>query len=179
MQFKQDLDASAHGTSFHGDYFSCAPCDIIEAFGEGSTDGYKCSMEYMFSDELGNAYTLYDWKETSLYYGEGGAWPSAREFAQSAGAYSFHIGHKGLSKECINAFRNWLKEQVYAPNKSVEDTVNRDLQTCTGCMTAINEGDDIVPVGKAHYRKIDDSWRDPGFVEFTIIDVSYRHVACL
>ena len=181
IQFKLDFDADPTGTSFHNDVFSVPPCDLYEAFGDGMSDGYKTAMEYVFTDEDDNKYTLYDWKETSLYHGEDNGYPSAREFTQSAYAYSFHIGHKGMSKARINAFKAWLKEQIYAPSRDVEAQLVKahELESCSVCQYGIKEGDHIVLVATATYKEVDDDWRDPGYMEFTTRNKRCVHVQCL
>jgi hypothetical protein len=103
--FKFDLGANINGTSLVG-YVDAVPATLVALFGapqEG--DAYKVSGEYAFSDDKGNAFTLYDWKHTSLY----GGGPSPAEFWASAATYNFHIGAAGGDWA---AFKEWLEKEV-------------------------------------------------------------------
>ena len=43
---------------------------LVERFGEPSpVNGYKVSGRFIFADERGNVFSIYDWKMTSLYHG--------------------------------------------------------------------------------------------------------------
>ena len=65
--FKLNQNANTSGTHRVGT-IHLKPRDIIKAFGfPQNSDGYKVSGEYIFTDEIGEVFTLYDYKMTSLY----------------------------------------------------------------------------------------------------------------
>lgn len=106
MKFSHNNDADCNGTYLVGE-ISLSPQKLTEIFGEPMEgDGYKISMEWLFEDSEGNVYTLYDWKETSLYdYGL----PHPFEVANRP-LVNFHIGgHRGTN---VAEFGKWLKSQT-------------------------------------------------------------------
>lgn len=104
--FKLDSAANINGTSLSG-YVDIAPATLVKVFGEPEEgDAYKVSGEYAFSDDAGNAFTVYDWKHTSLYDGGG---PSPAQFWAETESYEFHIGSAGGDWQ---AFREWLLKEV-------------------------------------------------------------------
>ena len=59
---------SAVGSSYHDTFVQVTPNQIKEVYGEGSeSDGYKVAWEWIFEDEKGNIFTVYNYKGTSLY----------------------------------------------------------------------------------------------------------------
>lgn len=87
--FKLDQSANANMTSLQG-YVTVAPAMLVKLFGApGPGDDYKVSGEYLFTDEFGHVFTLYDWKHTSLY---DDCTLSPKSFWASEVPYEFHIG---------------------------------------------------------------------------------------
>ncbi len=107
MTFKLDMDGDHRGTSLRG-YVNVVPAELVKRFGKPKeSDGYKVSGEYLFVDEDGNVFTVYDWKDTNLYDD-----PNAQTPAKLWGrtdSYQFHIG--GCSGDFI-AFGDWLKRET-------------------------------------------------------------------
>jgi hypothetical protein len=90
--------ANANGTSFHGNEIEVAPFVIQDTFGSpcftGSIDE-KVQMEWLFVDEEGRVFTLYDWKQyTEL---------------DALTPIPFHIGSRGEGEE---EFLSWLKFEL-------------------------------------------------------------------
>jgi len=87
--FERTNTADACGTSLQG-YISIAPATLVKLFGTPDTcDEYKVSGEYVFKDDKGRVFTLYDWKDTTLYDRE---CVTPEERWASTNAYNFHIG---------------------------------------------------------------------------------------
>lgn len=64
--FKVDKNADVNGSSFHMMEVVASPELLTEVFGKAAYDeNYgddKVNMEWTFSDDEGNPFTLYDWK---------------------------------------------------------------------------------------------------------------------
>jgi hypothetical protein len=104
--FKLNQDASANGTSLQG-YVDIAPATLVKVFGEpNESDGYKVSGEYVFTDDKGNVFTLYDWKSTTLYDPE---YMRPSDLWAMTEPWEIHIGGAGGDWE---AFREWLLKEV-------------------------------------------------------------------
>jgi len=100
---------SIDGTSRFGT-LTVAPCDLRDALGpfhRRQPDGYKVSGEWIFEDEGGGVYTVYDYKATSLYCSQD---LSPEEFWNSRNDWDFSVGCHRNSP--VNQFIAWLKEQV-------------------------------------------------------------------
>jgi hypothetical protein len=114
--FKLNMNADADGTSSSG-YVKIAPADLIRAFGKPRVcDSYKVSGEYIFTDEAGNVFTVYDWKHTTLYCGDNcDDAPTPKEFWGLDEPYDFYIGSaRGDWEE----FRQWLLTKVAQARQS-------------------------------------------------------------
>lgn len=86
--FKNEPELNACGSSLRG-YFRATYKELVKALGEPcEADGYKVSTEWKVRDGE-NIYTIYDWKETSLYDPE--LW-SVEEFRENEEPYLWHIG---------------------------------------------------------------------------------------
>lgn len=97
--FKRNDEADICGTSLQG-YVTASYSKLVEMFGQPADgDGCKVSTEWAFTDESGNAVTLYDYKQTSMY--DDGL-PSVAEF-RARSAYEWHIGAK--SRDIAQAFK--------------------------------------------------------------------------
>lgn len=105
--FQLNPEANINGTSLQG-YVRVAAADLVARFGQPEkSDGYKVSGEYLFTDETGRVFTIYEYKETSLYDGDG---PSPQAFWSSTVPFNFHIG--AMSKDGVDTFAAWIQEQV-------------------------------------------------------------------
>jgi hypothetical protein len=104
--FKLNQDADITGTCRQSE-ITVAPARLIEKFGKPiSSDEYKVSGDYVFEDEDGFVFTVYDWKATTLYSPEYGYTPS--HFWSLTTPMEFNIGgHKSAFD-----FVDWLKKQV-------------------------------------------------------------------
>lgn len=82
------------------------PSKLIKMFGPPlSGDGYKVSGEYVFKSEDGKPFTVYDWKQTTLYdqenlYTNVGFWMLDKEM-------EFSIGGKDMND--YHDFYKWIK----------------------------------------------------------------------
>ena len=96
---------SADGTHAVGEIVA-SYAKLVKAFGKPQeSDGYKVSGEWTFEDgRNGNIFTLYDWKETSLYDSE---YPSVESFRQQKSA-NFHIGGDSDPTE----FKAWMEKEL-------------------------------------------------------------------
>lgn len=93
----------ANGTSLMG-YVTASFEDLREALGEPEEgDGYKVSTEWTLTWK-GQTFTIYDYKETSLYDRSG---PSVEQFRKLP-AYDWHIG----GRTDPEAFRRALLEGI-------------------------------------------------------------------
>jgi hypothetical protein len=106
MTIKLNNDADVCGTSLIG-HVNTSYAKLVKAFGEPiESDGYKVSGEWVFEDDDGNVFTLYDWKSTNLY---DPGYPSISEFRARPEA-RFHIG--GNNKSAVLDFERWLFAQI-------------------------------------------------------------------
>ena len=104
-QFNLVSDARANGTGRVSE-ITVSPALLVAAFGApGGADGYKVSGHYVFANDEGDVFTVYDWKMTSLY--EAGN-PSPGEFWNRDEPIQFNIGGKSGSGE----FEEWLQEEI-------------------------------------------------------------------
>jgi hypothetical protein len=108
--FKFDPDADADGTSFRSKIYA-PPKRVVETFGPpDGGDGYKVSGFYTFTDHVGNVFTLYDWKATSLFDGYGGSSsPTPKEFWGNWNLDLLHVGGRPDQGD-VEAFKRWLLE---------------------------------------------------------------------
>jgi hypothetical protein len=89
---------------------------LVDRFGSpGEGDGYKVSGEYRFEDAQGRVYTVYDWKETSLFddgleEGEESGATTPKEFWGNENPTTFQIGAHEDSN--VKAFKTWLSGEV-------------------------------------------------------------------
>lgn len=106
VKFKVDPNADINGTSLKG-YVTANYAKLVELFGESrDSDEYKVSGEWTFSDDEGNVFTLYDWKETSLY---DSSLPSVAAFRQQDKA-EFHVGGRGNAADFIDFLNEVLNK---------------------------------------------------------------------
>lgn len=115
--FKLDLTANSGGTHRIGE-IALSPARLVARFGPPRRcDEYKVSGLYAFTDDLGNVYTLYDWKATTLYNdheldGYEPILPTPEKFWSNPHFAEFSIGGRD---DCdIEAFSNWLAVEVKA-----------------------------------------------------------------
>ena len=90
-----------------------SPTLLCELLGEPlNGDGYKVTMEWILSDQDGNIATIYDWKATSDYNGDG---PTAKELRESPTPHDFNIGAHDYDTALM--FKDWLKKNISAYKK--------------------------------------------------------------
>ena len=95
--FKVDKNADTLGTSFHGITFLATPAELVEAFGDADNSGDdKVNLEWLFSNEKGDGFTVYDWKEY-------------RRLDESD-RVEWHIG--SMNPELEVDFRDWVIEKL-------------------------------------------------------------------
>ena len=105
MVYRLNLNADVDMSSLKGHVVANYP-ELRLLFGEPiESDGYKVSGEWVFEDDNGNVFTVYDWKETELYDDN---LPSVKQFRRSPEKIEFHIGGKTSAVE----FLNWLEYQL-------------------------------------------------------------------
>lgn len=93
------------------------PAFLVARFGppgRRTLDG-KVSGQYRFTSSAGDVFTLYDWKETTLYHGEDSDAPSPAEFWADPEPCVLSIGGSGEDNDdglnlAATAFREWLLE---------------------------------------------------------------------
>lgn len=87
--------------------FEFPPVGLVELFGEVSdSDGYKVSRKHVFSSDRGDIFTVYDWKQTTLYRGKNSGAPTPEEFWHSRELKFLRIG--GLTGSNPRPFLKWL-----------------------------------------------------------------------
>lgn len=114
--FRLTPDADAGGTSYV-DSVVIPPAFLVARFGppgRGTLD-HKVSGQYTFTSPAGDVFTVYDWKETTLYLGEHSGAPTPAEFWADPEPRAFGIGGFGEDNDdglnlAATAFREWLLE---------------------------------------------------------------------
>src|SRR5438132_7923718 len=115
--FRLDPHADTSGTS-RVDTVEIPPAFLVERFGPAgpaSLDN-KVSGCYRFTNAAGDVFTVYDWKATTLYYGESDDWPTPEEFWADTEPVEMSTGGHGEENDdglnlAATAFREWLLEQ--------------------------------------------------------------------
>jgi len=96
---------------------------LVELFGKPqfdfSEDGYKVAFTWVVRDEKGNAATIYDWKATNLYDGDG---PSPQQVKKMPN-FDWHIGGSGGG----NYTPGWIS-QMMGGEAAVENETVRNLK---------------------------------------------------
>lgn len=111
-----DSKIDVSGTSFHGVTVTVDPVKLIEFIGDSSvSDDYKISKRWSFvSKKTGAVFTLYDWKETSLYDMSGPSptflWYGGRK------QINLHIGHKAAHTAEAKELADIL-QQIATPSR--------------------------------------------------------------
>ena len=84
------VGGNMNGTSYHGHNVRATYSQLVKLLGTPEeSDGYKVSGEWCLEGPNGETVTVYDWKSTSLYDGDG---PSVADFRADRTPQSFHIG---------------------------------------------------------------------------------------
>jgi hypothetical protein len=82
--------------------------DLVDTFGPPSkADGCKISGIWVWVDDKGAAYTVYDYKQTDLY---DSTLPSVATFRTEHQPHTWHIGAPAYGN--VSAFQDWLQEQI-------------------------------------------------------------------
>ena len=85
-----DSDLDPTGTSYHNVVIRANPSKLLKVLGNDyASDLYKVSREWI-CEFNGNVFTVYDWKETSLY---GDGLPSPENF-WSRDVVELHVGSR-------------------------------------------------------------------------------------
>jgi len=104
--FRLNQDADINGSHRQSEVYA-SPARLIEKFGEPiESDGYKVSGEYIFDNDEGEVFTLYDWKATTLYCPDYGVTPS--DFWARTIPVQFNVGGKTNALD----FVQWLSGEV-------------------------------------------------------------------
>ncbi len=92
-RFALDPSVALDGSHMVGEFIA-APADLVRVLGYPPSpgDGYKTSGEYAFLADDGTVFALYDWRETTLYWGEEEGVPHPASFWQSDEPVVFYIG---------------------------------------------------------------------------------------
>jgi len=88
--------------------FEFPPVGLVELFGEVcDSDGCKVSRKHVFTSDRGDVFTVYDWKQTTLYRGESSGAPTPEEFWRSRELKLLRIGGRIGSNP--RPFLKWLQ----------------------------------------------------------------------
>ncbi len=109
-------DANTNGTYLLTEV-EVPPRRLVDRFGpppEG--DVYKVSGCYIFADEVGNVFTVHDWKCTTLYFdgvesGNGRSLPTPAEFWARTAPEELSVGGRE-GKGDVEEFKRWLLQEV-------------------------------------------------------------------
>lgn len=138
--FKLEPTADVNGTS-QLTMFECPPICFVELFGEPhGADGCKVSGEYVFTNEEGQVFTVYDWKETTLYWGKGNGAPTPKRFWHSERPKSLNIG--GRQGTDPGPFIKWFIQKWEDHQKNLDELLDR-LDTALKKAGAKNGLDDL------------------------------------
>lgn len=111
-EFKLNQNINIHGTSFHNTTITIEPNVLIGIFGSTDGDGYKCANEWIFLGQDGKPYTLYDYKQTSLYdY----SLPDPLSPMYLNSKIEFHIGSHG-NKKMEEKLVEFIEQQIQKNN---------------------------------------------------------------
>jgi hypothetical protein len=90
--------------------FEFPPAGLVELFGQAAdSDGYKVSRKHVFTSNRGDVFTVYDWKQTTLYRGRDSGAPTPDEFWRSREPTFLRVG--GRSGSNPRPFLKWLQGQ--------------------------------------------------------------------
>lgn len=90
--------------------FEFPPAGLVDLFGDVTdTDGYKISRRHTFIGDRGEIFTVYDWKQTTLYRGPDSGAPTPEEFWHSRELKVLRVGGRAGSNP--HRFVKWLQGQ--------------------------------------------------------------------
>jgi len=90
--------------------FEFPPAGLVELFGDAcDSDGCKVSRKHVFTSDRGDVFTVYDWKQTTLYRGEDSGAPTPEEFWRSRELKPLRVGGRVGSNP--RPFLKWLQAQ--------------------------------------------------------------------
>lgn len=104
MTFRLNPEGDFNLSSLQG-YILVPPAAIAEKFKKYAEGGDKASRYYVFEDEQGRVFTVYDYKDTSIYDFDR---PSPEEFWLNQEPIDLHIGGYSNPREFIE----WLKSEL-------------------------------------------------------------------
>jgi hypothetical protein len=109
MMYRLNPEVDASGTDGLT-LFEFPPIGLVELFGEtDASDGYKVSRKHVFTSDRGEIFTVYDWKQTTLYRGANSGAPTPDEFWHSRELRFLRIGGRVGSNP--GPFLKWLQGQ--------------------------------------------------------------------
>lgn len=107
--YKLNPNVDTHGTDGLA-LFEFPPIGLVELFGDAcDSDGYKVSRKHVFTSDRGDVFTVYDWKQTTLYRGEDSGAPTPDEFWHSRELKILRVGGRIGSNP--RPFLKWLQAQ--------------------------------------------------------------------
>jgi len=127
MVFKLSPDSDIGGTSLKGLVYASYP-ELKKLYGEAlEGDDYKVSGQWVFEDDDGNIFTLYDYKATDFYDPE---LESVKQFRNNKSPTEFHVGGR---TSAVN-FMNWLGYELakLRSNAVVIDEFNTHVKVGLG-----------------------------------------------
>ncbi|HPC95102.1 MAG TPA: hypothetical protein PLU87_09180 [Sedimentisphaerales bacterium] len=90
--------------------FEFPPAGLVELFGDAcDSDGFKISRKHVFTSDRGDIFTVYDWKQTTLYRGAHSGAPTPEEFWRSREPKPLRVGGRLGSNP--RPFLRWLQAQ--------------------------------------------------------------------
>merc|ERR1711865_777087 len=108
MSYRIDRHISTKGTRLQS--YQIVPFErLVARFGEPRAgDGVSSIYQWVFSDDGGNVYTLYDWKATTMYKRDLVTPAKLRDLPE----YKWHIGATpGIT---TNHFKAWIQDETLA-----------------------------------------------------------------
>ena len=121
--FRLDPSADVNGTSLLT-WFECPPVCLLELFGKPAEgDGHKVSGEYVFTNDKGDVFTLYDWKMTTLFWGEESGSPTPDEFWIGEDPEQLCVGGRPGSNP--DAFLEWVVRRHKRFEAGIDDLMKR------------------------------------------------------
>merc|ERR1712166_1396909 len=113
MSYRIDRHISTKGTRLQS--YQIVPFErLVARFGEPRAgDGVSTIYQWVFSDDGGNVYTLYDWKATTMYKRDLVTPAKLRDLPE----YKWHIGATpGIT---TNHFKAWIQDETLAKSPDV------------------------------------------------------------
>jgi len=123
--FKRTDPSKASGTSLAGEVTTSYK-RLVELFGEPedySEDGYKVAFTWVVEDDEGRVATIYDWKATTLYDGDG----LDPQELKKLDSWEWHIGTSEGGYKPPSWIRNHLRDLGAPEEEEEKGTITYDL----------------------------------------------------